>query len=243
MWCQLGSIETTSGLRSPSAPAAQAQQRSSILPVSSSSASSKPINDFRLPVNREVWRRINLECRRPGLTVDKWHEIIGQIQEASTKKTRLGIPSIYGIDSIHGAGYVLGTTLFPQQIGMAATWNPELMKRSAEIAAIETRAAGIPWTFSPVLDLGRQPLWPRFWETFGEDPYLAGVLGVAFVRGMEGSDLTSRRSRGHQLKTLRRLQCSPDWHATVHRPGFRRTICASISFHHLPRPLKPALAL
>lgn len=126
-----------------------------------------------------------------GLTVDKWHEIIGQIQEASTKKTRLGIPSIYGIDSIHGAGYVLGTTLFPQQIGMAATWNPELMKRSSEIAAIETRAAGIPWTFSPVLDLGRQPLWPRFWETFGEDPYLASVLGVAFVRGMEGSDPAS----------------------------------------------------
>jgi len=127
-----------------------------------------------------------------ALTVDKWHRIIGQIQEAATRKTRLGIPVIYGIDSIHGANYVQGATLFPQEIGMAATWNPELMKRAAEISASETRAAGIPWTFSPVLDIGRQPLWPRFWETFGEDPYLAKVMGVAFVRGMEGSDVSSQ---------------------------------------------------
>src|ERR1700741_4231979 len=102
-----------------------------------------------------------------ALTVDKGHEFIGQIQDAATKKTRLGIPMIYGIDSIHGANYVRGATLFPQEIGMAATFNPELMKRGAEIAAIETRAAAIPWSFSPVLDLGRNPLWPRFWETFG----------------------------------------------------------------------------
>jgi beta-glucosidase len=127
-----------------------------------------------------------------ALTVDKWHEIIGQIQEAAVKKTRLGIPMIYGIDTIHGANYVQGATLFPQEIGMAATWNPELMKRASEIAAIETRAAGIPWSFSPVLDLGRSPLWPRFWETFGEDPYLAKVMGVAFVRGLEGTDLSSQ---------------------------------------------------
>jgi beta-glucosidase len=126
-----------------------------------------------------------------ALTVDRWQEMIRQIQEAATKKSRLGIPFIYGIDSIHGANYVQGATLFPQEIGMAATWNPELMKRSAEISAMETRAAGIPWSFSPVLDLGRQPLWPRFWETFGEDPYLASVMGVAFVRGMEGSDVAS----------------------------------------------------
>src|SRR5262249_15680082 len=104
------------------------------------------------------------------------------------KKTRLGIPVIYGIDSIHGPTYIRGGTLFPQEIGMAATWNPELMKRGSEISAMETRAAGIPWSFSPVLDIGRQPLWPRFYETFGEDPYLAKVMGVAFVRGFEGGD-------------------------------------------------------
>ncbi len=135
-----------------------------------------------------------------ALTPDKWHDIIRQIQETATKKTRLGIPVIYGIDSIHGANYVQGATLFPQEIGMAATWNPELMKRGSEIAAMETRAAGIPWSFSPVLDIGRQPLWPRFWETFGEDPYLAKVMGVAFVRGLEGSDVGSQDHVAASLK-------------------------------------------
>src|SRR5207247_584920 len=125
---------------------------------------------------------------------------IRQIQQAATKKTRLGIPVIYGIDSIHGANYVQGATLFPQEIGMAATWNPELMKRGSEIAALETRAAGIPWSFSPVLDIGRQPLWPRFYETFGEDPYLAKVMGAAFVRGLEGTDVSSQDHVAASLK-------------------------------------------
>ena len=141
-----------------------------------------------------------LNVSEQALTADKWHDTIRQIQEAATKKTRLGIPVIYGIDSIHGANYVRGATLFPQEIGMAATWNPELMKRGSEIAAMETRAAGIPWTFSPVLDIGRQPLWPRFYETFGEDPYLAKVMGVAFVRGMEGTDVASQEHVASSLK-------------------------------------------
>src|SRR5882762_4372902 len=141
-----------------------------------------------------------LNVAEQALTPDKWHEIIGQIQETATRKTRLGIPVIYGIDSIHGANYVQGSTLFPQEIGMAATWNPELMKRGSEIAAMETRAAGIPWSFSPVLDIGRQPVWPRFYETFGEDPYLAKVMGVAFVRGMEGSNVASQDHVATSLK-------------------------------------------
>ena len=135
-----------------------------------------------------------------ALTLDHWHEVIRQIQEAATKKTRLGIPVIYGIDSIHGANYVQGATLFPQEIGMAATFNPELMKHAAEITAAETRAAGIPWSFSPVLDLGRNPLWPRFWETFCEDPYLASVMGVAFTRGLEGTDVASQTQVASSLK-------------------------------------------
>ena len=134
-----------------------------------------------------------------ALTVDKWREIIRDLQ-AAAEKTRLKIPIIYGIDTIHGANYIQGSTLFPQEIGMAATWNPALMQRGAEIAAAETRAAGIPWTFSPVLDLGRQPLWPRFYETFGEDPYLASVMGVAFVRGVEGDDLSSPTHVATSLK-------------------------------------------
>lgn len=133
-----------------------------------------------------------LNVSEQALTPDKWHDIIGQIQQAATKKSRLGIPVLYGIDSIHGANYIQGATLFPQEIGMAATWNPELMKRGSEITAMETRAASIPWSFSPVLDIGRQPLWPRFYETFGEDPYLDKVMGVAFVRGFEGTDVASQ---------------------------------------------------
>ena len=134
-----------------------------------------------------------------AFTVDKWQEVIRQIQEAANK-TRLKIPVIYGIDSIHGATYIQGSTLFPQEIGMAATWNPELMKRASEFTAIETRAAGIPWSFSPVLDIGRNPVWPRFWETFGEDPHLATVLGVAFVRGLEGDDVSSQNHVAASLK-------------------------------------------
>ncbi len=131
-----------------------------------------------------------LNVNDQALPIDKWHEIIGRIQEVSMK-TRLKIPNLYGIDSIHGANYVQGATLFPQEIGMAATWNPALMQRASEITAMETRAAAIPWSFSPVLDIGRQPLWARFWETFGEDPYLAKVMGVSFVRGLEGDDVSS----------------------------------------------------
>ncbi len=134
-----------------------------------------------------------------ALTVDKWHEIIGKVQNASMK-TRLKIPNLYGIDSIHGANYVQGATLFPQEIGMAATWNPALMHRAAEITAMETRAAGIPWSFSPVLDIGRQPLWARFWETFGEDPYLASVMGASFVRGLEGNDIADEKHVAASLK-------------------------------------------
>ncbi len=134
-----------------------------------------------------------------ALSVDKWYEIITAIQNDSMK-TRLKIPNIYGIDSIHGANYVRGATLFPQEIGMAATWNPALMQKGAEISAMETRAAGIPWSFSPVLDVGRQPLWARFWETFGEDTYLAKVMGAAFVRGMEGNDVSSDMHVATSLK-------------------------------------------
>jgi len=120
--------------------------------------------------------------------LEHWHEIITQIQDVATRETRLKIPVLYGIDAVHGANYTLGATLFPQNLGMAATWNPELMKKNGEITAYELRASGIPWNFSPVLDVGRQPLWPRLFETFGEDPYLASVMGAAYVKGLEGDD-------------------------------------------------------
>jgi beta-glucosidase len=140
-----------------------------------------------------------LNVHDQALSVEKWHEIIRAIQEEA-KKTRLHVPVLYGIDTIHGPNYIVGSTLFPQPLAMAATWNPELMLRGSQIAAAETRKAGIPWSFSPVLDAGRQPLWSRLWETLGEDTYLATVMGVATVRGYEGSDLSSPVSVSASLK-------------------------------------------
>jgi beta-glucosidase len=119
-------------------------------------------------------------------TLDEWHDLITRIQDVATKETRPGIPVIYGIDAIHGATYTREATLFPQSIAMAAARHPELVKRAAQITAYEVRASGIPWNFHPVLDLGRNPLWPRLWETYGEDPYLASVLAEAYVKGLEG---------------------------------------------------------
>jgi beta-glucosidase len=114
--------------------------------------------------------------------------------KAAAAKTRLKIPVLYGIDSIHGANYIREATLFPQPLGMAATWNPHLMLRGSQVTAAETRAAGIPWNFSPVLDIGRMPLWPRLYETLGEDVHLASVMGVATVRGYEGASLSAPTS-------------------------------------------------
>ncbi len=121
-------------------------------------------------------------------SLDNWHEIITKIQDVALKESRLKIPVLYGIDAIHGANYTTGATIFPQSLGMASTWNPDLMKRDGEITAYEVRASGIPWNFNPVLDIGRQPLWPRLFETLGEDPYLASMMATAYVKGLEGDN-------------------------------------------------------
>jgi beta-glucosidase len=123
---------------------------------------------------------------------EHWHSIISQIQDAAVNKTRLGIPIIYGIDAIHGVNYTIGSTLFPQQINMAASRNPEAVQEIGAVVAYETRASSIPWNFSPVLDLGRNAAWPRFWETFGEDVFLAKVMGKALVKGYEGDDISDK---------------------------------------------------
>ncbi|MEA2761426.1 MAG: beta-glucosidase [Gemmatimonadaceae bacterium] len=117
-----------------------------------------------------------------ALTPDNWRDVITTIQRVAARK-RLPIPVIYGIDAVHGFNYMTKGTLFPQSVAMAATWNPSLVRREHQITAYETRAAGIPWNFAPVLDLGRQPLWSRFFETFGEDVHLATVLGREAVLG------------------------------------------------------------
>lgn len=123
-------------------------------------------------------------CER-AFSVTDWHRALHLIQEIATEETRLGIPVLYGIDSVHGANYTVGASIFPHNLGLAATWNPAGVKEAAIVAALETRSSGIPWTFAPVLDLGRQPLWSRFCETFGEDTHLVTVMGRAAVEGLE----------------------------------------------------------
>ena len=117
-----------------------------------------------------------------------WTKAVEQIQEVATKETRMKIPVIYGLDQIHGATYTAGSTMFPQEIGIAATWNPAHARKMGEITAYETRASNVPWNFSPVLDLGLDPRFPRQYEGFGEDPYIGSVFGYELVKGYEGDD-------------------------------------------------------
>ena len=123
-------------------------------------------------------------------SIETWRKIMRTVQ-ATSAKTRLKIPVLYGIDAIHGATYTQNSVLFPQAINMAATFNPELSFREGEITARELRASGLQWNFSPVLDIGRQPLWPRLWETYGEDVHLASVLGMSFIKGHQGDDFSA----------------------------------------------------
>ncbi len=134
---------------------------------------------------------LNVGCGSGTISRENWSKILTSIKEENTRLNRLKIPIIYGVDAIHGANYTIGATLFPQPIGQAATWNPELVEKVYDITAYETRASGIPWNFSPVLDLGRQPLWSRFFETFGEDVYLAKSMSKVAIRGLEGTDSKS----------------------------------------------------
>lgn len=119
-------------------------------------------------------------------TTEVWEKIIRVIQERALKET--GIPVLYGIDSNHGTTYTAGGTFFPQEIGMAATFNTTLMEQGSQVSAYETRASNIPWTFSPTMDLGRDARWPRQWESFGEDAYLNARMAVASVKGFQGEN-------------------------------------------------------
>ncbi|MFZ4784955.1 MAG: beta-glucosidase family protein [Flavobacteriales bacterium] len=131
-----------------------------------------------------------LNCGGHAYPLEQWHTLIGEIQRVAMTETRLKIPVIYGIDAIHGANYVMGSTLFPQQLAQAATFNPTLVQQAATITAYETRAAGIPWNFSPVLDAARHPAWSRFFETYGEDPYTVSRFGEACIAGYQGQEIT-----------------------------------------------------
>lgn len=119
-------------------------------------------------------------------TVDKWASIISGLQKVAIEET--GIPLVYGIDQMHGTTFTIGGTMFPHEIGMAATFNPQLVYEGAQIAAYETKAGNAPWNFSPVLDLGRDVRWSRIYETYGEDVYLASQMGMACIKGYQGDN-------------------------------------------------------
>jgi beta-glucosidase len=169
-------------------------------------------------------------------TTHKWNSVISYLQEVAIEET--GIPVLYGIDAIHGATYTAGATFFPQQIGQGATFNPELVKKLNEITAYEMRASGIPWNFSPVLDMGRDPRDPRMWETYGEAVLLAKRMGVAATKGLQGDEETIDINHGaaclkHYLaynsnsgKDRTPLSISARELIEKHAPGFQTAIDA-----------------
>ena len=124
-----------------------------------------------------------------ALTLERWRDLVERIQRVAVEETRLGIPVVFADDSVHGANYLLEGTILPHNLNLAATWNPDLARRAGEITAIETRAKATHWTFSPVCDITRRPAWSRVFETFGEDPHLAGAMAAAVIEGLQGESL------------------------------------------------------
>ncbi|MBQ4386715.1 MAG: glycoside hydrolase family 3 C-terminal domain-containing protein [Prevotella sp.] len=119
-------------------------------------------------------------------TVSQWQKWIQLIQQKSMKY--IGIPDVYGLDHNHGVTYTQGGTLFPQPINLGASFNTELAREMAEVTAYESRAANCPWVYNPVVDLGRDPRWPRIWESFGEDAIVNARMVEAEIKGYQGDD-------------------------------------------------------
>jgi len=142
-----------------------------------------------------------------ALSLTQWRNVITKIQKFSLQ-TDKKIPVLFGVDSIHGANYVSGATLYPHNIAMAATRNISLMEQAAQVGAKETRASGVRWNFDPVLDLARNPLWPRFGETYGEDSYLVTEMGKAAIKGYEANDVSAHQSVATCLKHFVGYSCS-----------------------------------
>ena len=140
-----------------------------------------------------------LNVNAHAFTLDKWHEVIKKIQDEALT-TRLKIPIVYGLDGMHGQTYTLNSTLFPHNLAIAATRNPEYVRAAAKVTANELRASGVRWNFAPVLDIGRQPLWSRFPETYGEDVYITRTMGAAAVRSYEEDGLKNPTAVASCLK-------------------------------------------
>lgn len=166
-----------------------------VVSVANSQHGKNPIDQAKLEnalFNYHVGSILNTppEPNNRAQTIDMWRRITQTVRDTAAK-TRLKIPVIYGIDAIHGATYTENAVLFPQAINMAATFNTDLSYKQGEITAREVKASGLDWNFSPVMDIGRQPLWPRLWETYGEDVHLAVAMGSAFIRGHQGDDMSA----------------------------------------------------
>jgi len=127
-------------------------------------------------------------CPDPN-TPYNWAGMYNRYQRQAVEGTRLGIPILYGIDAVHGHNNVYGAVIFPHNVGMGATWNPELVEECARITAVEVRATGIRWTFSPCIDVARDDRWGRTYESFGEDPYLVKTMAISAVKGYQGAGL------------------------------------------------------
>ena len=180
-------------------------RRSSSFPMEiDDSRANKALVDFKVG---SVLNTINNTAQKPSV----WFKNISKIQKIAMNNNRLGIPVIYGIDAIHGTTYTDGATMFPQQITTAASWNPENAYNMAQVCAYETRASGIPWNFSPVLDLGLDPRFPRQFETFGEDPLLVERFGVEMIKGYQGFD--NNVSNKHKVAAC--MKHFVGYHATI----------------------------
>ena len=146
------------------------------------------LNETMLDTIISKWK-VGSILNAPGTraaTVEQWQKWIQLIQKKSMKY--IGIPDIYGLDHNHGVTYTQGGTLFPQPINLAASFNTELARTGAEITAYESRAANCPWVYNPVIDLGRDPRWPRIWESFGEDAIVNARMVEAEIKGYQGDD-------------------------------------------------------
>lgn len=146
------------------------------------------LNETMLDTIISKWK-VGSILNAPGTraaTVEQWQKWIQLIQKKSMKY--IGIPDIYGLDHNHGVTYTQGGTLFPQPINLAASFNTELARTGAEITAYESRAGNCPWVYNPVIDLGRDPRWPRIWESFGEDAIVNARMVEAEIKGYQGDD-------------------------------------------------------
>lgn len=161
--------------------------------------SDQKLNKAKLKEAIQTWHVGSILNCIHAYTPAKWQQLITEIQ-VECLNSQNQIPVIYGTDAVHGAGFIEGAILFPHNIGLAATRNNELVKKAAEITAFEARSVGFTWNFSPVLDVGREPYWSRLEETFGEDVYLTTQMGVASIEGLEGSNLSNRKTIASCMK-------------------------------------------